>query len=959
MAQFEDYVEKTRAEEKDFYYAKQELTQLPDYDSPQKQIPYDVDQLTEKMNRRMAETTWEERTAYYFTDTQALMAKSVRYKRLSEDKDGQYGLSAGELAAEYNNHSAYKRRKCAGEASDSFQKAADLTKGLNKKQRGMPPGTLFQEREKIMRLRMKGMMKAAEAKSHNGRHESYLKCKARISCLTILSEQAERLWDQAKRECDEDSGRLLQKKVHALEEELKQARNGMKRVFPSAEETWQKEQGITDTAVKQRQRQESPKNPDIRIEKEDVKLLMQLEALKKQKNMDYPCHMVRLDRNGQPINVAEKRKQDWNETYRAAKEKKDQKLLEKATRDLILRVEQYPFPSPEELESEDPLALFRKHPVQYYEMFILAPKYFRTEGKDDPILKSYEEGHPYFKARREVIDAFSGRLLHRMRERHIDPEEARFLKPEQQAEKKEDRAFMSALTKAYNSMLEEEEKKKENHRGEEKKTETLYERQEALEHLRGINPSFTEQQRQILRELNAGKAEFMIMYPVLSRRLMRQNGDEIDGGVSLWAGLHRVHRDKEGKPLTGTDQKNLAHNKAWIKAFTEGDGEAQDAMIRQEFDSIFRDLELPPGDQFAEWMERKLEEDPDGLQELWMRLKGVSELLVSNETAQEYVENHPEFKACYNMIYPSLRELVHFGIGAKFAISQSYLNKTEPITEDKQATYRVKFQELLKERADAYKVNYQNAFSELPAMKEKNPKFNEMDYRILKVIKIDGATILHHQKQLQSINEEREKEPGWRLDPARNLSIGLHMYMTDQKGNPATENDREIEEMNQAWITAWVDKDEKKICKILDQELEECFGGITMPEPAHLVEWLRDQIENHTITFNELMRRNLGIDNIGEATPQLAKHMDDYWKEHPQYKRIAELSTRIAAYLPMFYRKYYRITYGNGPESEATVDTRYDNATSRRDFDENEKDMVENYKILYDSLQQEKQVVNQ
>lgn len=976
MAQFEEYTERVKNRQKETFYIDQRKAELPDYDEDRMSMPYDADQLTEKMNRRMAETTWEERTAYYFTDTKVLQAKKDRYWRISQGTDNTRDGSAEELAEKYTNHSANKRRKRAREASECFEEAADLTEKLNKKQKGMTPGVLFREREKIMRLRMNGMLRAAEAKSKDDRHEAYLKYKAQVSCLTILHEQAERLLKQAGEEADQKSCRLLQAKSRDLAKELNKARNGMKKVVPSVEKTWQKEHGITDTAAGQRLREENAKNPDIRIEKEDVKLLMQLEALKKQKNMDYPCHMVRLDRNGQPINYAEKRKQDWNEAYKEAKEEKDVKQLEGAARDIILRVEQYPFPSFTDLEEKGSLALFREHPALYYEMFIQAPKYFRTEGKTNPILKSYEEGHPYFKAKRQLMDLLSRLMLQEMRKHHIDPENAQLLQPGEKEEKKE--SFGNKIRTAYRSMKKAAKERDDELRGGYTNRITRRARENELAEYRKINPSFTENQQQLLTELRSGRDAFSNHdFEKRTGAFTAKKRTGITYSSLLTPVMRMVHLDKGGKPLTEEDQKNLAHNEAWFKAIEEDDVEAQNTMIRQEFGSMFRDLEVPTGDQFGQWLQNKLEEDPAKLQELYLRLENLSYMTEENEAAREYTDTHPEFKHCYELLYPALKNLLQSGIGAKLAIRYSTYEELEPLTKEEQTEYKTQFRTALEKEEASYKEKYEKYFPGLADMKKENPAFNETDYRILQMARVSGATIPRYQEQLQAINEKqnkldmekqlqqqaqeeqaqeeqgaRKQKPNWFLDQARNLSIGLHMYRTDEKGDPATKEDQKIKEKNQKWIDAWVEKDEKKISDILDRELEECYQGITMPEPEHLIEWLQDQVENHMITFNELMRRNVGVDNIKNATSDLRDHLDKYWKEHPQNEATAALLICISGYISSFYAKRYRIKWGNGAGSQATVMTSDHLANHRTVYDDKEDEMVADYRRAYDARRQ-------
>ena len=274
MAQFEDYKERAKLKDNVFLYRNQEEKGL---DTTETLLPYDQEQLTEKMKQRIANSTWEERTAYYFQDTKWMEAKIQRYYDISEGNENDY---AEEMAQKYSNHSARKRKKSAREASDSFEDAKDQAAWLNEHQKELSAGELYKRREDIMRLRLMGMKKAAEAKSKSATHEAYLKYKAQLSCLTILQDQQEHLMEQARVQKDKKSYELLKRRSMELAKELSSVRKGLNKVAPSVEETWQREQGVTENEVKSKAKEAASVNPGVTVE--DAKALLLLEKLKAQ-----------------------------------------------------------------------------------------------------------------------------------------------------------------------------------------------------------------------------------------------------------------------------------------------------------------------------------------------------------------------------------------------------------------------------------------------------------------------------------------------------------------------------------------------------------------------------------------------------------------------------------------------------------------------------------------------------
>ena len=140
-----------------------------------------TDQLEQKLSNRKEKAQSGGLLAYYLQDSDYLKAKSRRYKSIKR-----YDDDTQAYAQKYTFHSAKKRAKSAGKASDAFKKAAKLSK---KYEEGKKPANALEEyarREEVMMARLEGMKKAAEVKSRDKQHEEYLKGKAELTCYTVL-----------------------------------------------------------------------------------------------------------------------------------------------------------------------------------------------------------------------------------------------------------------------------------------------------------------------------------------------------------------------------------------------------------------------------------------------------------------------------------------------------------------------------------------------------------------------------------------------------------------------------------------------------------------------------------------------------------------------------------------------------------------------------------------------------
>ena len=124
----------------------------------------------------------------------------------------------------------------AREASKAFGKAATAARKLEQC-KNLPVSALYGKREEIMRLRMEGMLKAAEVKAQSAKHEQYLKSKAKLSCLSILMDQLEEMQKEAKSQMEDAEERKLSAKHRSLSKELEAVRAEVERTLPPIEQT--------------------------------------------------------------------------------------------------------------------------------------------------------------------------------------------------------------------------------------------------------------------------------------------------------------------------------------------------------------------------------------------------------------------------------------------------------------------------------------------------------------------------------------------------------------------------------------------------------------------------------------------------------------------------------------------------------------------------------------------------
>ncbi|MCR5404235.1 MAG: hypothetical protein K6E91_10530 [Butyrivibrio sp.] len=316
MAGFDDYLHEDKQQEK-FILKEEKQKMLPEQES----VHLTDQELIEKFESRIKDTTFEARTRHYFGDSSLMHSKAEQYRKLSKNKD-----ATADYAMAYANKSAKKRRNAAAKAAECFEEAAALQDSEPEDAMGLD---LFRHREKVLRLRIEGMENAATAKSQSDEDETYRTLRSRLSCLTILKDQLENIGSGAP----ENEAESFFRERAKLEKEINGVKNKLRKKIPSAQSRWQKENNIN--------------KENLFTEGLD---LLNRDTEKYPENARGLFYVIKRDAQGSPIDKVELKKERWNEKLSKAIRENDA-----ATRDAMIlesmdRIGNTALPSPDEIK---------------------------------------------------------------------------------------------------------------------------------------------------------------------------------------------------------------------------------------------------------------------------------------------------------------------------------------------------------------------------------------------------------------------------------------------------------------------------------------------------------------------------------------------------------------------------------------------------------------------------------
>ncbi len=655
MAQFENYLERKKQNQEMQYRWDQEEKELP---KQKYEVGMDSYDLIDYYENRMEQTAFAERTKYYFEDAGLLASKSKRYFNISEG-----GANVEEFAAQHKNHSADKRKKSANKAATAFGKAAILADKYNKK-KSKDFYEVYTRREEIMRLRMEGMEQAAETKSTSKNNEIYLKSKAKISCLMILMDQLRNLSKMAKLKGDTKSLQKLQKKGTSIKKELMKAQDDMRENILRTDLKWKEENGINEFQAINMVESARIETGNHRIVEDDVKTRMSYKTLKvhmARYKMKPPCHVVRLDRKGQPISLTEAKKKAWNDRYNEALENGDQETINEMNLEALRRIEKYDFPDPASLQKYDMNTLFRFHPAEYLEKFMNMPQFIKAHQKEGDPIKQYIEEHPVLKRKIEFMNVMCDYMTESLMSAHIAVANGEYSRFDHTISKGRFQEYSGKLRTAYQKLDQAVKKEQGEKEKLDPKIQTLAEQKTEYEKLKRTNPGFTKGGYQLYKGffeenktyLNPEYVKITSDYQKIYNK-KNNKSDNLELSRTFGAMLRAVHLDKDGKPISEADKRKKAQNDRWMNSWVEKENETEEEkqqreatqreIVEKEAETIFKGFTFPEPADLKKWTKEMLTKKPFAFAEMLKRALAVDKLAELCPAMREYRDTHPVFQ---------------------------------------------------------------------------------------------------------------------------------------------------------------------------------------------------------------------------------------------------------------------------------------------------------------------------
>ena len=444
MPKFDDYVNIKRETDKDLFLHNEKMRRFGS-----EEISSDYDLSFEQLNEHFAEReetgSFQDRTKYYFQDAEVMEAKAARYRSIANPASMRDKTDMDMFSSKYKNHSARKRKRSAGQASEAFMKAAKLE---NKYKGDFEQGSKatsvdkLKHRKEIMKVRLEGMTKAAAVKSTSKENENYRVLKANISCHRILREQAKEL---LKNETNEKQKNVLEGELSKIEEKLSEYENAMKEMIPPVSKQWEKGLGFPEELDKKTEELQA-QNEDINSE--DAEVLIKMRSMNSyatdQKYNDVlenlelngmykgykarPGDVGRMltaglktvlkDKNGLPVNkveaLKEKENQEWLDALSKGNVEKKNKVLENRFEYFM----KLPIPSPEEIQKKGVDQLLKENPAEINDIMNFSLTISNLESVD-PFVKEYKTDHPEIVQKLRVAVTFSTYVNRIIADKHL------------------------------------------------------------------------------------------------------------------------------------------------------------------------------------------------------------------------------------------------------------------------------------------------------------------------------------------------------------------------------------------------------------------------------------------------------------------------------------------------------------------------------------------------------------
>ena len=526
----------------------------------------------EQNEEKFTQSTFEQRTDYYFKNTAHIAGKVGRYRALGDRENPELVR----YSEKYRNKSAKKRAKKANAAADCFERVRQLEERANQEGENKTPIERYRQREEIMRLRMEGMINAAKVKSTSSANEGYRIAKAKITCLSMLFDQAKNLNTERSKD--------FMKIQNGLMKEIADAQADLKKyATKDPNDTLKEASGYNDDAYIREEIRKS-EHPDMPKESMRLHLLLNqfsLEASRDEyhetrkkvnENKVFPseitkrndeilfgCTYIKRDKNGMPINKEEIKKQKRNEEW--LKLIADPEKALERRRFLMEKFEELkklPIPTPEELRKKGAVGFLREHPWEAWEIHrksLLLDNMTST----DPVVAEYYKNDKVFKKTMDCALWYTNCLNEEMRYKYSLT--GALYKPVEHDEGDEEnfkenmKYSLKQYEREYNFLLSEKElfsNTKKNMAEKEADLDTFEKAKEEAK--KNSNKAFNENSYKILSD---AKKCYRIMsnaqYQAAYRRLRDEFGSREDLSRNCGSMLRNVHFDAQGLPVSKED----------------------------------------------------------------------------------------------------------------------------------------------------------------------------------------------------------------------------------------------------------------------------------------------------------------------------------------------------------------------------------------------------------------------
>ena len=916
MAQFEEYLKRQKKGQSEVFRIDEYQKGLSD--DQRFDADYDPAQLEEVFQNRLQDSTYNERTMYYFKDQGLYAAKARRYWNLGNEEEGGKLDQFGE---KYTHHSASKRRKAAKAAGNAFGKATLLVKKNHEKEKKAKNDyEIFELREAIIRLRMEGMENAAEVKARNADHEKYLKCKAKVSCLMMLQDQLRNLKKNANRVNDQAVLRKFDKKEEALKRELTTAKRKLSSVAVPADTTWALEndiKGKTETLYGGRL---DDRNIEPQMTAMQAKTLAILQTINAQnKKNAAPLYTIRLDRQGHPINKAEVQKMAWNEKYEKIMQDNDRNAKNEMLLTVAKRVERYRLPDIKAFQNGSVLEKFQNRPIEYYEMMLKTPDFLNAQMVDkNGVLAQYAAQHPVFSAKLGLLTAMGRHLRDTMKENQIEPETASIsrLLGMQEVPESERLSEIEESHRVYEDAMKKKQSAQQAMQPQEHLLlETQAEQDAEYAALRQKNPAFTKKQYKVYKGLKASRAviEDQKLWDRV-KALESKYQDQLEPSRDLAMVLRSVHYDKNGKPISEEDKRRAAQNERWIKAWEAdlNDAEAQKTkleLVMKELPNVFDGFDCPEPQNAERWFKKNMEERPFALQEMMTRSIAISNMEKRFPWITEYINTHPVFREKL-ILMSRLVTLQHQGIkgfynvntkgeGGRLAIVEAdSRQEAEEEMVDCQTTFRDQLQDNYAHQYEESHFILTQIEEEKQQMRSINPELTDAQYDILKNARRCYAVFdqnPNYTAQLNTANQIGTHNYSLTREPAAVLRSVIY----NSEGAPFAEADKAMQKQNDRWMKAWEVGDEETKQKMALEIVPHMFDGFEPPEPKNMRHWVDEQMHRNPFRLMEMLRRITALSDLQKEIPAV----EEFEKQNEEFHKKRE----IFSYLGNFVDAYLRI----------------------------------------------------